>query len=405
LHFGIFSPCDFDSRGLGLGRRRNRAVRKEILIDLVGIEKLALDWRDRLNISGQFAPDIHGIYETSPECFPNITFKTFDVAEFPSMRTVAWAHAGDRIVEMRADRKQALKRANADARWDAVHELAHVALNHAGNNLFWANGYSVEDSRREKEAEAFTFSFLAPVHLAKTLATVDDYVARFRIPYLKAKARKQQVDLIVSQISRVELLPSNSTLTVTKTLAIPADHTIAKPSLIKPQQLEFSFSKSAPRPKKSTSNENLQLPSSNSLKAVQDFLEFTKASIPSPLTVLALEDREILEKLLSDTNSKVSNFRVFVKWGVGISVFGIGSLPVVTEVVDSAVKPLVIGASGIVGGAFAFFQILDRPVGLEARLERWARRKLLEEARNRGISKKIEKHSIVFRNGSLQLQD
>jgi hypothetical protein len=114
--------------------------------------------------------------------------------------------------------------------------------------------------------------------------------------------------------------------------------------------------------------------------------------------VVDLEDLEIVSRLVDDVNAAIHHRRKRVKIVVGLAVFSIGALPLLTESIAGIWKILALVVTGAIGSILAFFQLLDRPTGLNAQVESFGRRKLTELATNRGLNPKLAKFRLADRD-------
>jgi IrrE N-terminal-like domain len=403
-------------------KRRNSRYTDYIPKHAQLIETIALEWRETLHINGEHAPDISAILNRPNTQFPNINLRTFPSTNYRKNRALGWSNARTRSINIREDFVRAVQRAQPEARWLAAHELGHIALDHPGNNLFWASGYLAGDKILEGEAEAFAVELLAPFHLAKNLQTLQDYVTRFRIPYDKARSRKQQVDYLKRKL--VRLAPGGTENTNTKDtkdvshsleefistqLALPPPTRKEDVLLLKPpEQLYLPFHTFyTPINQLVTAKTINDKKSRARISQLENLFHCpfkTSEPIVSYKTIVALEDRELVEALLRDVNKSIKKYRRWIKSGCSIAVFSIGVSPLLTEALNGAVKIFLLAISGAIVGVFAFFQVLDRPFGLDARIEKWARSKLEQESQKRGAARKLEKFDVIYKNGQFELK-
>jgi hypothetical protein len=120
------------------------------------------------------------------------------------------------------------------------------------------------------------------------------------------------------------------------------------------------------------------------------------STLGNSLSTIDAEDRRIVGRLIDDVNVLVRRRRQTLKWGSGLLIFLVGTLPLLIESVSGWVKVAGLAITGCVGAILAFFQVLDRPVGLDQGVERWAYRKLNLLATDRGIMPKLDRYRIGY---------
>jgi hypothetical protein len=307
-----------------------------------------------------------------------------------------------------------------EARWETTHELGHIALDHPGYNLFRkGKKYSAAERRLENEADTFALNFLAPFHLAKNFHTVEEYVARFRIPYDKARIRKRQVDALRSQVEEppehehIENSAEDSKKTGEVEIRSPIlviEQPKRKRSIAKkrPEQfLLFDLVNKSDLPAKDESEPIAAL--QNDIAVISEDLSGNKSQQLEVSKVSSnqteLEDRQIVEHLLQDVNRQINRRRVFIKYLIAILIILVGALPLTLEAISGTLKFVALSASGIIGASFAFFQIFDKPFRLDSNMERWSRRLLRQLALKRGLGKKLDKFKIGYATGKFEIQD
>lgn len=124
-------------------------------------------------------------------------------------------------------------------------------------------------------------------------------------------------------------------------------------------------------------------------------------TLDDTLAVYDSEDLTAVRSLIDKTNQKLKWRRRIMKWAIGAFILFVGASPIMTETLSAPYKYLVLGASGVIGALFAFFQVFDRPVGLEAHFEKWARKSILRLAQSRGIAAKLARFDIKYQAGLL----
>lgn len=368
----------------------------------------ALEWRKLLQISDQYCPDIGAILNIPPSEFPHITLQTFDDGLYPNIDVRGWASSGDRSVHLSNYTLKTLRYGDPQARWDAMHELAHLALGHPGNNLQSKLLYGAADKQLEAEVDGFNYNALAPFHLAKKLETIHDYATRFRIPYDKARIRKGQVDALKRQMSNSDALKAQ------------LENLEAGDSQPEKVSALASFAKEK-RPRKRTPNgaeaEQLNLFKSHDIPnraETSQELPSVKCDVPiqphmvlegdDGASVIASEDQQFIEALVRQVNSKVIRRRYALKVIVVSFIALVGLSPLTQEAMDGLLKIALMVFSGIIGSVFAFFQIFDLPVRLEARFEQWAWSVLRQTASSKGVSAKLDRLNIVYQRGAFKVE-
>lgn len=358
--------------------------------------RAALEWRKLLQIDSQFRPDIAQILLRPTRVFPNIRVKTFAATSYRKQRVRGWANAKTRTINLADSVQRGLKYGDPQSRWDATHEIAHVALHHSGNNLLMGKPYSIQDRKFEDQVDAFVFEFLAPFHLAKSLSSVEEYERRFGIPRDKAIIRKHQIEELKRQEAvlpkrevRQKPEPLNSRSNIRARRNVRRD---IFPSLI-PEQLPLPFSQLSLQGDialiEKTKSDFSRKPLETEIDATTRRSESTSHADS--------EDGEVLGALIRDANRTIRRYRRSIKASLGTIIMVIGCLPLLTNSVDGKIKIGALAATGLIGAALAFLQIIDRPIGLEKRLERLAWRILKNLAEKRGVTRKLEKHGVHYR--------
>jgi hypothetical protein len=69
-------------------------------------------------------------------------------------------------------------------------------------------------------------------------------------------------------------------------------------------------------------------------------------------------------------------------------------LPLLTEKLSNQSKIACLIIAGLVGAAFAYLQLSDKPVGIEPKILNWGKARLRQLAEMRGISSKLDKCRI-----------
>jgi hypothetical protein len=83
----------------------------------------------------------------------------------------------------------------------------------------------------------------------------------------------------------------------------------------------------------------------------------------------------------------------------------IGGLPLLTETADGKIKIGALALSGLIGAALSFLQILDRPIGLDGRIEVLAWWLLRNLAENRGVTCKLDKFNVCYEKHKFLIQE
>jgi len=130
--------------------------------------------------------------------------------------------------------------------------------------------------------------------------------------------------------------------------------------------------------------------------------EQDSATLAESIASNEVEDAAIVDALLDEVSLDMRNRRRIVKWAVGGVILLVGVLPLLTEQLSDTSKTVCLLTAGILGAAFAFLQIFDRPVGIDARISKWGKARLSQLARSRGINAKLAKHSIEEADQSLR---
>lgn len=378
-------------------RRRNGRFKGAVAYKPQDVPKLALEWRSRLQIDEQFQPDIELILRRPRDSFPHIRVQTFSASAYPRQRVRGWANARTRTIHIADTVETGLKYGDPRSRWDATHELAHVALGHRGNNLLMGSPYLVpEDRILESQVDEFVFEFLSPVFLAKRLSTVEEYERRFGLPHDKAIIRKHQVDEIIRRRTALESQSKNFSI---KSQDRGTSAFRKAPSII-PEQFHLPFPELAERaPPRLDSIEGAMTSSNTAADTKRERPaknEIVGVSQRTTDQLLLQEDKELIIALIRDSNKKVARYRKSAKSAVGIITITIGTLPMLTETVDGKIKICALAVSGLIGAALSFLQVLDRPIGLESRFEILAWKLLRDLAEERGITRKLGKFDIHY---------
>lgn len=379
-----------------MGRKRRRNDVEYRRKDTQAIIAKALEWRTTLQINQQHHVDISTILEIPSDRFPFITVVEFDSTTVRNSNVVAWSNLESREIELSARVRKSLLYDDLEARWEVAHEFGHIALGHPGNNLFHRRKkYTANERRFENEADAFALNFLAPFHLAKNLRTIEEYVARFRIPYDKAKIRKSQVDALRSQADHFQSPEQRYQKNLT------SDDTVVQTAARASTLIVSAPRKKRPAKRKYEQLPLFEMPIDERLSEGQT----TVSIVPSQDNGLQItvEDRQIVERLLQDVNRQVHRRRMVVKYIVALVVTLIGALPLALETISGLLKVLALVASGIVAGSFAFFQILDKSFRLDTKMESWSRKLLKRLANKRGVHKKLEGLNIGYSNGKFEI--
>ncbi len=392
-------------------RRRNGAIRGATAGDIQSARSTAIEWRKRLRVDAQYRPDIGLIISLPKTVFPNIKVRTFPASAYRKQRVRGWANTRTRTINIADDVQTGLKYGDPKSRWDAAHELAHIALGHPGNNLLQGKPYLLaEDSKFEEQVDAFVFEFLSPFHLAKNLSSVEEYERRFGIPRDKAIIRKHQIDELKRQAIT---LPGRGTPQSLEQMNWQS-HTRSRrnaprratPSIV-PEQFFLPF------PQLSTQATSSPIGGANVLEnATCDIIARSLPEGKSDFAICQIdlgsnaisEDQELLGVLIRDTNRRIRRLRRSIKLSIGTLISLIGGLPLLTESMDGKIKIGALVASGLIGAALSFLQILDRPIGLESRFEALAWKVLKSLAEKRGITRKLARSSIFYHQNRFVLR-
>jgi hypothetical protein len=230
---------------LGLRRKRDGSPKGTAVGKLQDAQTLALEWRKRLQIEGQFRPDIAQILIRPKTAFPHIRVKTFAASAYRKQRVKGWANAQTRTINLADSVERGLKYGDPQSRWDAIQKTK----SDSSQNPLEAN---IEVATRQSES---------------------------------------------------------------------ASHTIS-------------------------------------------------------------EDEEVIGALIRDANRTIRRYRRSIKASLGAIIMVIGCLPLLTNSLDGKIKIGALAATGLIGAALSFLQIVDRPIGLEKRLETLAWRIIKISQRN-----------------------
>jgi hypothetical protein len=396
--------------------KRNGKPKGTVAKNRQGPAFVALEWRQRLCIDTQYSPDIGLLLKRPRTAFPNIKVRTFSASAYPKQRIRGWANAETRTINIADDVETGLRYADPKSRWDAVHELAHVALHHSGNNLLMGKAYPIEDRKFEDQVDDFIFEFLSPFHLAKHLKSVEEYERRFRIPHDKAIIREHQVDELIQRAATSSIEnpePKPEATHVRKNInRTPNQKPRKATTSLAPEQLFLPFSRAI------EPTELLQasaLEADGQVSEILDDRALMVAHVSSPALQAELfesrahvgtesEDQELICALLRDVNGKISKYRKCIKLSVGILTIALmGGLPLLTETVDGKTKLAALATSGIIGSSLAFLQVFDRPIGLDSQIEVIAWRLLKRLVERRGVTRKLAKFQIAYRYGRFEI--
>jgi hypothetical protein len=388
--------------------KRNRKSESKPTKTKQSPSNVGLEWRRELGIYDTHNIDIRSILTRPTTEFPYITICVFDASKYPKLRVSGWANTETRTVNISSGVESGLLYGDPRSRWRAAHECGHIALNHPGNNLLMGRPYTYEDREREKEAEEFAYEFLAPFHLAQNLRTVDQYERRFCIPREKAIARKRQVD----EIKRRASLLMNNNIEGEKAAAPKKINDSASPQVYR-EQLSFAFifslgsAVTLNREKSTTTCPGGSTGGDTIVTGAKYHNEIAKQQPETPgiaLQLFSSEDDELMEALIRDVNIRVKKYRRRTKLFVGTLVALIGALPIMTESGNETIRLSALTTSGLIGATLAFFQFLDRPIGLGSQYEAIAWRILNKTAEDRGAKRKLAKFDIAFKYNRFVIQ-
>lgn len=125
--------------------------------------------------------------------------------------------------------------------------------------------------------------------------------------------------------------------------------------------------------------------------------------LTNSLAVLGAEDKHVIQSLLDTVNGHITLVRWSIKLVVGTLILLIGLLPYLTEQFEGHWKTACLITSGILASIFAYFQIFDRPVGIENYVARAAKAYLNSTAKRRGLLPKMDRTTINYENSRFTL--
>jgi hypothetical protein len=131
--------------------------------------------------------------------------------------------------------------------------------------------------------------------------------------------------------------------------------------------------------------------------------ELQAGELTGALNAIDAEDRNIVRQLLDEINGQIRKRKRIIKYGAALLILFIGSLPLLTESLTVGVKIASLLFAGLIAGVFAFFQVFDRPIGLDLRIEHWGRKLLQKTADQRGFRRKLEKYDVHYKNERFQV--
>ena len=131
--------------------------------------------------------------------------------------------------------------------------------------------------------------------------------------------------------------------------------------------------------------------------------ESEKADLKKILSAKEEEDRIAVGRIIDNVNCLMKRNKRNIHWSIGLMVLLIFLLPIFTQDMADWVRIVLLLGSGITAATLAWFQILDRPMGIAKRLECWGHRKLAEIATERGLKAKLSRLEVGFIEGDLSI--
>jgi hypothetical protein len=106
------------------------------------------------------------------------------------------------------------------------------------------------------------------------------------------------------------------------------------------------------------------------------------------------DDALIVDSLLDEVNAGMRRRRLLTRLVALAVVLLVAVLPLMTEKLSNESKIVCLIVAGLIAGIFAYFQITDKPVGIETNILNWGRTRLQYLADIRGIRSKLDKTQI-----------
>lgn len=119
----------------------------------------------------------------------------------------------------------------------------------------------------------------------------------------------------------------------------------------------------------------------------------------------AQEDKNVIVRLVEEINKSISRRSRLAHIGVGLAVFSVGFLPLFENIFSGAYKYSGLAIGGVVGSSLAYFQFLDKPLGVKARLGRWGEKRLNTLAADRGIENTLKRFRVTHTDGRLSISE
>jgi len=124
--------------------------------------------------------------------------------------------------------------------------------------------------------------------------------------------------------------------------------------------------------------------------------ESRASELDKTLSLVSKEDQEIVNNLIQEINELVSRRYCQIKVCIGSIILLIGVLPPITNLTTGTVQNVVSILGGVIGGLFAYFQLLDKPLRINQRLEEWGQERLNAIAKKRGLEAKLMRFGISY---------
>lgn len=174
-------------------------------------EELARRLRQRLGVDALLSPDLINLFQRLPEVFPGFLLVKVTDRELPDCE--AKADCYEKRITVRESVYAACVMGEPRARMTLAHELAHIALGHAGTRYRQTNVLkerSTRDvNREEAEAKQFAAVFLVPTYLALSYKSIDDLCEKFGIS-------REAAEIRLDQLASQEIPPSQRWHSMTK---------------------------------------------------------------------------------------------------------------------------------------------------------------------------------------------
>ena len=135
----------------------------------------------------------------------------------------------------------------------------------------------------------------------------------------------------------------------------------------------------------------------------QDAAENQIEDLQSTLAKKEKDDLLPIERLLNDVNSQIRRRYYIIRWGVALLLLILASLPLLIESLAGWVKLVTLLIAGMFTAVLGSFQILDRPMNIEKKLEHWSFRRLKELSKKRGLEEKLARLEVFFTNRNLSV--